>query len=64
MGPELSEKNNNLTVIKNNRLEGKFFKGLIFDFLQKNSFENKFVLFFGFNPGFGSGYDKLLYSWC
>jgi len=64
VGPELSITNHNKTIIKNNNLIGHFYKGTVKEYLLKNELSNINTYLVGFNPGFGSGYDKLLYSWC
>jgi hypothetical protein len=71
-GPELSETRHQQTVKLNDRLNAFFYKGTTSEFLL-NSFSNisdiqdKLLLdqtiFVGFNPGFGSGYAKLVHSW-
>eukprot|EP00347_Sterkiella_histriomuscorum_P021824 403332639 len=54
VGPELSNSRNQKSFKVNERLEGYFHKGQISEFLIDQ----------GYNPGFGSGYDLLLNSWC
>lgn len=71
-GPELSESIHKQTVVKNARLKAYFYRGTTSDFLLnfyndlchiQQCFKKESTLFIGFNPGFGSGYDKLLLSW-
>jgi hypothetical protein len=71
-GPELSEERHNTQVNKNDRLSGFFYRGTTSEFLlnnwdnvarMKDQLPIDSTLFIGFNPGFGSGYSKLLMSW-
>ena len=66
-------------VVKNSRLKAKFFRGFTSEFFESlckdldPSKEDQQILsklpldqtlLIGFNPGFGSGYEPLLKSWC
>lgn len=71
-GPELSKERHQQTVELNSRLKGYFYKGTTSEFLLneyqdllevKEKLPQANTLLIGFNPGFGSGYDKLLESW-
>jgi hypothetical protein len=51
----------------NERLSGEFFKGSVQDFIDhvgEAALPQENTIFIGYNPGFGSGYDMLLESWC
>jgi hypothetical protein len=51
----------------NDRLSGEFFKGSVQDFIDhvgEAALPQENTIFIGYNPGFGSGYDVLLESWC
>eukprot|EP00347_Sterkiella_histriomuscorum_P009367 403341486 len=79
VGPELSNSRNQKSFKVNERLDGFFHKGQISEFLIdqginpeslendeiiKSKFPQDSTFFIGYNPGFGSGYDLLLNSWC
>jgi len=64
-GLELSTSRNNSTYSINPRLTGHFHKGTVQAFLDKDPIlPLDSTIFIGYNPGFGSGYDLLLNSWC
>jgi hypothetical protein len=63
-GLELSKERNGQTHRVNERLTGHFHRGSVQDFLDKGlDLPLESTIFIGYNPGFGSGYDLLLYSW-
>lgn len=71
-GPELSEGMHQKTESKNDRLSATFFRGTTSEYLlngfehlgaMKEALPRENTVFIGYNPGFGSGYDKLLISW-
>jgi hypothetical protein len=71
-GPELSIERHLQTHKISDRIQGKFFRGKTTEFLLNQFktlddamafFPQESSFFIGFNPGFGSGYDKLLLSW-
>jgi len=68
VGLELSQERNRKTHIINERLKGTFYRGSVADFLDDIGGIEKLpksnTIFIGYNPGFGSGYDLLLHSWC
>jgi hypothetical protein len=64
VGPETSPTNAGKTFKKNNSLSGTVYRGKVSAFLSENSFSKENTLLIGFNPGFGSGFDQLLFSWC
>ena len=71
-GPELSPDSHLKEESKNDRLHAKFYRGTTSEYLL-NGFKHlcameaelpkENTIFIGFNPGFGSGYEKLLVSW-
>lgn len=72
-GPEQSSQRSDKTVRLNERLSAFFYKATVGEFLLDNyesddEIKQKLPLestvFFGFNPGFGCGYELLLKSWC
>lgn len=66
-GLELSTERNGKSHKINDRLIGHFHRGTVQQFLDKygaDNLNNGSTLFLGYNPGFGSGYDLLLDSWC
>ena len=66
-GLELSTERNGKTHIVNEKLKGSFYRGSVADFLLDFGIDNlpkDNTIFIGYNPGFGSGYDLLLHSWC
>jgi len=70
VGPELSSERSNKEVKINERLRGHFKRDVASSFVMEIGQEKlpsvlpkESSFFIGFNPGFGSGYDKLLESW-
>lgn len=48
-------------------LIGTFYRGTVANFLLdigNEALPQDQTIFIGYNPGFGSGYDLLLHSWC
>jgi hypothetical protein len=67
VGLELSDERNGKSHKVNDKLKGTFYKNSVADFIQSYGLGNlpkDRTIFIGYNPGFGSGYDLLLTSWC